>query len=83
MRNPKKRASRGYARGESATTNHKATARPSRPARGLASRVRGPDVACLTSYVPPSLALRLRVRAAEEGRTASAIVSEALERFLA
>lgn len=53
-----------------------------RNGRGIASRKRGPAVACLTSYVAPELARRLRVRAAEGGTTASAIVGEALARFL-
>ena len=54
---------------------------PGKP-RGLAARKRGPAVACLTAYVDPELARALRMRAASDGRTASALVGDALARFL-
>lgn len=59
--------------------------RPSaRPApRGLSPRKRGPAVVAMTVYVPQDAARRLRVRAAEDGRTVSSLVVEALGRELA
>lgn len=50
--------------------------------RGLSPRKKGPPVVALTCYVPPETALRLRLRAVESGRTASAIVTDALGREL-
>jgi len=50
--------------------------------RARRARKRGPDVACLTAYLPPELARALRVRAATDGRTASAIVADALASHL-
>ncbi len=53
-----------------------------KPSRGLSPRKRGPAVSCLTAYVAEELGRRLRVRAASDGRTVSAVVAEALERHL-
>lgn len=53
-----------------------------KPSRGLSPRKRGPAVSCLTAYVPVELARTLRVRAATDGRTASAIVADALASHL-
>jgi hypothetical protein len=47
--------------------------------RGYRVRASG-DAVCLTAYVAPDLARAVRLRAATEGRTISALVSEALER---
>ena len=59
------------------------TQQPKPPApRGTAPRKRGPDVSCLTAYVDAGLARALRIRAATEGRTTSALVGDALASFL-
>jgi hypothetical protein len=50
--------------------------------RGLSPRKRGPAVVAMTVYVPQDAARRLRVRAAEDGRTVSSLVVEALGREL-
>lgn len=47
------------------------------PPRGTCDRVHG-QVTRITAYLPPPQARSLRVRAAEQGRTVSAIVSDAL-----
>lgn len=47
--------------------------------RGSCPRANGADVTRITAYLSPPLARSLRVRAAEEGRTVSAVVSDALE----
>lgn len=46
--------------------------------RGACARAKG-EVTRITAYLPPSLARSLRVRAAQQGRTVSAVVSDALE----
>jgi hypothetical protein len=48
------------------------------PPRGTLQRVHG-QVTRITAYLPPPQARSLRVRAAEQGRTVSAVVSDALE----
>jgi hypothetical protein len=55
---------------------------PAPSVRGVAARKRGPAVATVTAYVSAELGRRLRVRAASDGRTVSAVVAEALERHL-
>lgn len=50
--------------------------------RGLRARKHGEPAAYVTAYVPPGLALELRVRAARDGRTQSAIVADALAAHL-
>jgi hypothetical protein len=52
--------------------------RPTEHARGTCARAHG-HVTRITAYLPPPLARSVRVRAAEEGRTVSAVVSDALE----
>lgn len=47
-------------------------------ARGTCARADG-HVTRITAYLAPPLARSLRVRAAEQGRTVSAVVSDALE----
>jgi hypothetical protein len=46
--------------------------------RGTRERANG-QVTRITAYLPPPLARSVKVRAAEEGRTVSAVVSAALE----
>lgn len=53
------------------------------PVRGLRARQRGDAVAMLSIYVPPELAAATRTRAFVEGRTLSAVVSDALAASLA
>ena len=56
----------------------KPNTKPNALIRGYRERVHG-DAVCLTAYVSPKLARSVRVRAAEQGRTISALVSAALE----
>ena len=55
---------------------------PVAPMRGLLVRKGGASAVRVTSYMTPDLATRLRVRAAELGRPASEIVSQALGEHL-
>lgn len=48
------------------------------PVRGARKRAGGEQVVYLTGYVSTDLARRARVRAAEQGVTLSALLSEAL-----
>lgn len=50
------------------------------PPRGTLKRVRGGPVTKITASVSPQLARAVRVRAAQQGRTVSDLVSDALER---
>ena len=51
---------------------------PVAPVRGLLVRKGGASAVRVTAYLSPDLAKRLRMRAAEIGRSASEIVSQAL-----
>jgi hypothetical protein len=50
--------------------------------RGIVERRRGPAVALVRAYVTPELARGVAVRAAQEGRTRSELVADALAAHL-